>query len=351
MELPCTTKQSNGTNMFHFIVYVNGSIIQGENGAYFYSDASLMFQNNRVSTLYELKQVILSHLGADGSREIRRLSYRFQAVTPDDRLEYCPSWLSEDRHVWITFEVHRRIMQDRFMEFLAEVRHVGRSSGFCAYQLPADPVPINVVPPDYNSDEDSDYDDESSGHSTDEDELVPNTPAAGGPRLVLPAPKPIPALTDVLSFSQQLDIDVRHVEDPTMESIAVEYNTDGGVEFIVGHRMPNRKAVLTTVKNYSIRRNAEYKIIESDRLKLRSGGRNIIGKSIQKRIIKRISRGKKPNSACLLPPLKVLLCRHDRILCGGDRDLSLGCEPGSPVIIPLLMPSRPVLVLSPRTDN
>ncbi|MED6180153.1 hypothetical protein PIB30_007664 [Stylosanthes scabra] len=257
-------------DMFHFIVYVNGAIIQGENGASFQSDAPLMFRNTRVNTLYELKQVILSHLASDGPREIRRLAYRFQAVTPDDRHEYRPSWLSEDKHVWITFEVHRRIMQDRLMEFLAEVRHVGRSSGFRPYQLPAVPAPINIVPPIYNSDEDSDYDDESSGHSTDEDEMVPNTPAAGGPRHVLPAPKPIPALTNVPSFFQQLDIDVRHVEDPSIESVVVEYNTDGGVEFTVGHRIPNRKAVLTvltTVKNYSIQRNAEYKVIESDWLK------------------------------------------------------------------------------------
>ncbi|MED6159306.1 hypothetical protein PIB30_041156 [Stylosanthes scabra] len=150
-------------DMFHFIVYVNGAIIQGENGASFQSDAPLMFRNTRINTLYELKQVILSHLASDGPRAIRRLAYRFQAVTPDNRLEYRPSWLSEDRHVWITFEVHRRIMQDRLMEFLAEVRHVGGSSGFCPYQLPAVPAPINIVPPDYDSVDHSDYDDESSG--------------------------------------------------------------------------------------------------------------------------------------------------------------------------------------------
>ncbi|MED6127397.1 hypothetical protein PIB30_087770, partial [Stylosanthes scabra] len=132
--------------MFHFIVYVNGSVIQGENGAYFNSYAPLIFRNTRVSTLHELKQVILSNLGADGPREIRSLAYRFQAVTPDDRLKYRLSWLSEDRHVWITFEVHRRIMQDRFMKFLAEVRHVGGSGGFRPYQLPAVTAPINIVP-------------------------------------------------------------------------------------------------------------------------------------------------------------------------------------------------------------
>ncbi|MED6215694.1 hypothetical protein PIB30_000700 [Stylosanthes scabra] len=135
-------------DMFHFIVYVNGAIIQGENMAFFQSNAPLMFRNTRVNTLYELKQ-------EDYARQVD--------------------------------------------EFLVEVRHVGGSSGFRPYQLPAVPTPINIVPPNYNPDDDSDYDDESSGHSTDDDEMVLNTPA-GGPRLVLPAPKPIPALTDVPSF-------------------------------------------------------------------------------------------------------------------------------------------------------
>ncbi|MED6171672.1 hypothetical protein PIB30_042918 [Stylosanthes scabra] len=227
----------------------------------------LMFRNTRVSTLWELKQLTLSHLGADGGREIKRLTYRLQAVTPDDRLEYHPSWISEDKHVWIPFEVHRRIMQDRFMEVLAEVHHVGGSSGFRPSQVQAEPALINVVSPDYNSDKDSDYEDDSSCHSTDEDELVPNTPTVRGLRLVLPSPKPIPYLAYVPSFFHQLDVDIRHVEDPTMESVAVEYNMDGGVEFIVGHRMHNQKAMLMAVKNYSIRRKVEYKVVESDRLK------------------------------------------------------------------------------------
>ncbi|MED6140670.1 hypothetical protein PIB30_095526, partial [Stylosanthes scabra] len=50
-----------------------------------------------------------------------------------------------------------------------------------------------------------------------------------------------------------------------MESVAVKYNTDGGVEFMVGHRMRNRDTVLMAVKNYSIRRNAEYMVVEEVR--------------------------------------------------------------------------------------
>ncbi|RYR20931.1 hypothetical protein Ahy_B03g066159 [Arachis hypogaea] len=48
---------------------------------------------------------------------------------------------------------------------------------------------------------------------------------------------------------------------------ADDYNTDGGVEFRVGHRFRNREVVLQGVKNYSIWRSAEYRVVESDRLK------------------------------------------------------------------------------------
>ncbi|MED6152642.1 hypothetical protein PIB30_093991 [Stylosanthes scabra] len=164
-------------------------------------------------------------------------------------------------------------MDGKVMEFYAEVRHTGCSSSFRPF------VPSTATAPsmllalediamwDYNSGGDSDYEDESSCASTEEDEEVPNTPKVGGPRLILPAPLPIPDLADVPSYFQQLDIDERFVEDPTMESVAVEYNTDEEAEFMVGHRMRNCDTVLMAVKNYSIRRNTEYRFVESDRFK------------------------------------------------------------------------------------
>ncbi|RYR46593.1 hypothetical protein Ahy_A07g032337 [Arachis hypogaea] len=39
------------------------------------------------------------------------------------------------------------------------------------------------------------------------------------------------------------------------------------VEFQIGHRFKCRDAVIQGVKNYSIRRSAEYRVVESDRLK------------------------------------------------------------------------------------
>ncbi|MED6115267.1 hypothetical protein PIB30_088794 [Stylosanthes scabra] len=77
---------------------------------------------------------------------------------------------------------------------------------------------------DYNSADNSNYDEESSCHSTEEDEDVPHTLFVGGPRLVLPASLPIPNLSEVQSFFQELDLDARHAEDSTMECVVAEYN-------------------------------------------------------------------------------------------------------------------------------
>ncbi|XP_016200088.1 uncharacterized protein LOC107641096 [Arachis ipaensis] len=58
-----------------------------------------------------------------------------------------------------------------------------------------------------------------------------------------------------------------HERIPVSDTCGVDYNLDGGVEFWVGHRFRSREAVLQGVKNYSICRSAEYRVIESDRLK------------------------------------------------------------------------------------
>ncbi|MED6169180.1 hypothetical protein PIB30_019113 [Stylosanthes scabra] len=78
---------------------------------------------------------------------------------------------SEDNHVLITFE-RRRIMQDRVMEFYAEVCQVGSFNGFSPFVPLVAPILINVVVSDdvtmgdYNSEDDSGHEEEASCHST-----------------------------------------------------------------------------------------------------------------------------------------------------------------------------------------
>ncbi|MED6114827.1 hypothetical protein PIB30_084174, partial [Stylosanthes scabra] len=62
---------------------------------------------------------------------------------------------------------------------------------YATSEVLADSVLEDAAMRDYNSGEDSDYEEDSSCHSTKEDKEVPNTPA-GHPWLVLPPPLPIP---------------------------------------------------------------------------------------------------------------------------------------------------------------
>ncbi|MED6148345.1 hypothetical protein PIB30_052364 [Stylosanthes scabra] len=68
-----------------------------------------------------------------------------KAITVDDQLEYQPSWISEDNHVWMTFEVHKRVMEDKVMEFYVQMRLAGCSSSFRLLVPSTGPTPNHVL--------------------------------------------------------------------------------------------------------------------------------------------------------------------------------------------------------------
>ncbi|XP_015949943.1 uncharacterized protein LOC107474820 [Arachis duranensis] len=106
-----------------------------------------------------------------------------------------------------------------------------------------------------------------SSEGGDEDEFVLEMLAQTVARHVLPPPHPIPTLHTVPSHYHSLDLDAMHERTPFSDTGEEDYNLDDGVEFRVGHMFKCREAVLQGVKNYSICRSAEYRVIESDRLK------------------------------------------------------------------------------------
>ncbi|RYR39131.1 hypothetical protein Ahy_A09g044580 [Arachis hypogaea] len=120
------------------------------------------------------------------------------------------------------FDIHGRIMAEQVMDLSAED------------DSPFAPPLIHVAMPVEDMEvgkEDSDEEyvvdskDNDSSKDDDDEEFVPETPAE-----------------------------------------AAYYNLDDGVEFRVGHRFKCRDAVMQGVKNYSIRRSAEYRVVESDQL-------------------------------------------------------------------------------------
>ncbi|RYR52349.1 hypothetical protein Ahy_A06g027281 [Arachis hypogaea] len=81
-----------------------------------------------------------------------------------------------------------------------------------------------------------------------------------------PSHPPNSALSDVLSHYHTLYLDAMLERISFSNTGEEDYNLDDGIEFWAGHRFKYRDAVMQGVKNYSIRRSAEYQVI-SNRLK------------------------------------------------------------------------------------
>ncbi|RYR65194.1 hypothetical protein Ahy_A03g011162 [Arachis hypogaea] len=193
----------------------------------------ILFCTQRVNTLSNLKSLILSKLGGTIARKIGRVAYRLLAPIGNGVFRFRLFRLQGDEHVRVMFDIHGRIMVEQ------------------------------------ESDEDYVADSGESGSfdSGDENVRVPETPVSTAARHVLPPPLPIPALSAVPSHYHSLDLDTMHEKTPFLDTGKEDYNLDSSVVFRVGHKFRSREAMLQSVKNYSIRRSTEYRVIESDWLK------------------------------------------------------------------------------------
>ncbi|XP_016164203.1 uncharacterized protein LOC107606680 [Arachis ipaensis] len=249
------------------LVYPNYRMRNGDNGVTFECEDPILFRTQRAETLSDLRSLISSKLGGSETRKIGRVAYRLLAPMGNGVFRFQLFRLLGDEHVRVMFDVYGRIMVEQVMDLSAEVGH---------YDRPLAPPPIHVAVPVDEAEEGEEESDENymvdSGDSDlsasgDQDECVPETPVPTVARHVLPPPHPIPALSAVPSHYHSLDLDAMHERTPFLDTGEEDYNLDGGVEFRVGHKFRSREAVLQGVKNYSIHRSAEYRVIESDRLK------------------------------------------------------------------------------------
>ncbi|MED6207328.1 hypothetical protein PIB30_034746 [Stylosanthes scabra] len=156
-------------------LHPNVVIHERQDGVWFQSDSSVVFQHQEMSTMSELVAVFLHHLRG-----------RFTAI----------------RKVGL--------MPQHVMDFLVEV-------GGSIYGPPVAATSVRAVGPSLpetemavdNSESDSEYSTSTGSSCSDGaegDDCVPETTTgAGCSRYVLPAPPPIPRLDDVPCFFQQLD--------------------------------------------------------------------------------------------------------------------------------------------------
>ncbi|XP_072085681.1 uncharacterized protein [Arachis hypogaea] len=150
----------------------------------------------------------------------------------------------------------------------------GRLSCLSPQVVPLDARPIHYPQPRDSAEEDDREGDSdyvvgfgSSNETSSSDEYVLETPIGGGARFLMHPYLPISQLSKVSSHYHTLNLNAMQLDDLFNASQEEDYNTNNGLEFQIGHRFRNCNVVLMAVKDYSMRKNAEYKILESDRLK------------------------------------------------------------------------------------
>ncbi|QHN83255.1 uncharacterized protein DS421_20g703140 [Arachis hypogaea] len=221
-----------------------------------------MLRTYQVDILDALKTIMLSNMGEVGTKEVGRIAYKFLYALPNGGFTNQLFWIDGDQHVRVMFDVHARLMPQHVMELYAVVHDVvvGDGPSLSAPEVvPLEATLIHYVQP-HDSVDDSDSEGDftyvaRSGSSTDtvsEDEFVPETPDGSIGRFLLPLPLAIPRLSDVPSHYQMLNLDAMHSDNLLNAGDGEDYNTDGMVEFRIGHRFSDREAVLMAVKNYDI---------------------------------------------------------------------------------------------------
>ncbi|MED6137187.1 hypothetical protein PIB30_062710 [Stylosanthes scabra] len=148
-------------------LHPNAVIYERQDGVWFQSNSSVVFQHHAMSTMSELVAVFLHHLRG-GFTAIRKVGYRYLQRQPDGRFVHLLVWLLNDEHVRVTFGCHRRLMPQHVMDFLVEV-----DGSTCGPPIAATPVcAVGPLLPETemavdNSESDSEYSASTGSSSSD----------------------------------------------------------------------------------------------------------------------------------------------------------------------------------------
>ncbi|XP_057723475.1 uncharacterized protein LOC130939381 [Arachis stenosperma] len=287
----------------YVIIYPNGEISHTAEGTTFVCDDPLGIMIPPQTSLQELKNLILMHTGMVGKKEIRKLTYRMPVVVANS-FSYQKMQIKSDQHVSMMFSYHRSIGSIYSLELCLNLQDIGGSSSssnnvegvrnvgaadfvpardtsrapspsFNAF-VPreqsvgirgARPAPFThfgvdmvldaAIADTYDEDDIEDFNDGEAEavpemQPLDEND-VPATrvePEGGGVSSSTPA--------------HYLSLNLGAMHSSNAEDGPSIYPLSGEMELEIGLKFPNRETPMLAVKNYNIRRSAEYKVVESD---------------------------------------------------------------------------------------
>ncbi|RYR04919.1 hypothetical protein Ahy_B06g084729 [Arachis hypogaea] len=296
----------------HKFVCTAHELGQAGEGVTFMCDDPLWIMISPQSCLQQLKNIILMNTGLIGKKEISTVIYRMPVAVANS-FTYQKMHIKSDQHVSMMFSYHRSIGSIYSMELCVKLQDVGgsssssnnveemrnsgagegipfldigrgRSPSFNAFVAPAQnteipdrrPFPnVHVAYPEGMADglADSSEEDEIENDSGEEAEVVPETQPVQGDRVIPSVVEPINvARVGGLSSStpdHYLHLSLGPMNSTNAEDIPSNYGLAGEMELEVGLKFLTKDAAMLAVKNYNIRRSAEFKVVESDHTRIK----------------------------------------------------------------------------------
>ncbi|XP_016163130.1 uncharacterized protein LOC107605680 [Arachis ipaensis] len=260
------------TENVYIVLYPNGEISVTSEGVTFVCDDPLWIMIPPQSSLEELKNVILVNTGIVGKKKITKLTYRMPVAVANS-FTYQKMQIKSDQQVSMMFSYHRSIgniyslelcvcLQDLGGSFSSSNNVVNHVTGGNRCTRP--PPCTRVASPEGigggladTSDEDEIEDD-----SGEEAEVVPETQPVYHDRDLPSRVESVGGSSD--TPGHYLSLNLGAMGSATAEDTPSNYALSGEMELEVGLKFLNRETAMLAVKNYNIRRGAEYKVVESD---------------------------------------------------------------------------------------
>ncbi|XP_020992300.2 uncharacterized protein LOC107477298 [Arachis duranensis] len=293
------------TENVYIVLYPNGEIYVTSEGVTFVCDDPLWIMIPLQSSLEELKNVILVNTGLVGKKEITKLTYRMPVAVANS-FTYQKMQIKSDQQVSMMFSYHRSIGSIYSLELCLclqdlggsssssnnVVNHVVQPGNFVASDL----MPFQEIvrapsptfnafvthgqiggnrctrPPPCNRVASPEGIGGGLADTSDEDEIEDDS---GEEAEVVPETQPVYRDKDILSRVESvggssgtpghyLSLNLGAMGSATAEDTPSNYALSGEMELEVGLKFLNRETAMLAVKNYNIRRGAEYKVVESD---------------------------------------------------------------------------------------
>ncbi|XP_015964954.1 uncharacterized protein LOC107488696 [Arachis duranensis] len=269
----------------YMIIYPNGEISLTAEGITFVCDDPLWIMIPPQTSLQDLKNLILMHTGMVGKKEITKLTYRIPVAVANS-FSYQKMQIKADQHVSMMFSYHRSIGSIYSLELCLNFQDIGGSSSSSnnvegVRNRPADDfglvqnVSIREARPAsfthlgvdrvseaanaYTSDED-----EIEDFSGDDPEVVPETQPLHGNAVPSTRVEPEGGGVSSSTPAHYLSLNLGAMHSTNAEERPSSYPLSGEMELEIGLKFLNRKTAMLAVKNYNIRKSAEYKVVESD---------------------------------------------------------------------------------------